>query len=403
LGKTLTKLLKDNTATAQQPLKKTSKLGTLIRVRLKLGITFKIATLNIRGLMRLGAREEIVTWMKENDIMILALQETRINTNSKEARGSYTWYLSGEGGKTKNQTYTAGVGFVIDNKYIKYIEDVIPHTERFIQLKLKGTCNINLINVYMPPAVSKIIVTEEEKEIIYKKLDAITYKARGKGPTYILGDWNARMQAQQSKEESKVFGKWTLEPDKCKVHELSDAVKWNRRRCIQFCQKHKLFLANTNFKKIPGKTATFRGKTDIDQEITHKNHEQIDYIAVQHRWKNSILNAESDSTSNIKSDHYPVTATIRIKLRAIKRGRGPGRNKYQESTKEQKQERNDNMLSKIQALTTSPQGDLQAKTNNFITILTEGTEELPIIPKKEKEEAFSNQTRQLLQQRKTPY
>ena len=235
MGRNRTGLYIDYEATAQQPQKKKSKIGTLMKVRLKLGITFKIATLNIRGLMRIGAREEVETWMKANDVKILAIQETRINTNSKEARGSYTWYLSGEGGKTKDQTYTAGVGFVIDNKFIKYVEDVIPHTERFIQLKLKGTCSINLINVYMPPAVSKIIVTEEEKEAIYRKLDAITNKTRGKGPTYLLGDWNARMQAQQSKEESKVFGKWTLEPEKCKVHELSDAVKWNRRRCIQFC------------------------------------------------------------------------------------------------------------------------------------------------------------------------
>ena len=50
--------------------------------------------------------------------MILALHETRINTNSREARGSYTWYMSGEG-KPKDEQYTAGVGFVIDNKFVK--------------------------------------------------------------------------------------------------------------------------------------------------------------------------------------------------------------------------------------------------------------------------------------------
>ena len=59
-----------------------------------------------------GAREEIETWMKKEDIKILAIQETRTDTNSREARGAYTWYLSGEYKTKQDQTYTAGVGFV---------------------------------------------------------------------------------------------------------------------------------------------------------------------------------------------------------------------------------------------------------------------------------------------------
>ena len=63
--------------------------------------------------------------MKYNNIMVVALQETRIGTNSKEARGAYTWYMSGEE-KPKEAKYTnsnltwAGVGFIIDNIYTVY-------------------------------------------------------------------------------------------------------------------------------------------------------------------------------------------------------------------------------------------------------------------------------------------
>ena len=86
---------------------------------------------------------------------------------------------------------------------------------------------------------------EEEKENIYKKLDEITNKIKGEGPIYLMGDWNARMQAHQNKIERTVFGKWTLEPDKAKVHELAEEVIWNRTRCINFCIQHKLILTNT--------------------------------------------------------------------------------------------------------------------------------------------------------------
>ena len=323
-GKNKDKSNRERAATAQKP-----------QNRIRLGTKFKIATINIRGLIKTGAREEIEKWMKDNDIMIAAIQETNIGSNTMEARGSYIWYMSGET-KSKEAKYTAGVGFVINNKFKKYVEDVIPHTDRIMQIKLKGTCNINLINIYMPQANR----AEEEKEAVYKKLDEITSKTKGKGPTYILGDWNARMQKQQNSEEAQVFGKWTLEPEKTKVHELSEEVQWNRNRAIQFCRKHKFILANTKFQKVKEKIATFRPPSTIrGVEISHTNHEQIDYIAVQQRWKNSVLDAESDTNANIKSDHYPVIATIRIKLRATKKGKGPGRQKYKESTKEQMEER----------------------------------------------------------------
>ena len=48
--------------------------------------TIKIATINIKGMKRLGLREMVEYWMMKNEIDILAIQETQINTNNKEAR-----------------------------------------------------------------------------------------------------------------------------------------------------------------------------------------------------------------------------------------------------------------------------------------------------------------------------
>ena len=147
------------------------------------------------------------------------------------------------------------------------------------------------------------------------------------------------MQKQQNKKERKVLGRWTLEPEKAKVHELSEEVTWNRERCIQFCLRHRMLLANTKFQKTKEKTATFRiPGVEFNEEIQHKKHKQIDYIAVQHRWKKSVINAESNTKANLNTDHYPVIATIRIKLRATTKKRGPGRKKNMESTKQEKQQ-----------------------------------------------------------------
>ena len=88
-----------------------------------------MATLNTRSLKKPGMREEIEKWMNENEIMVLALQDTRIEQNQKEARGAYTWYMSGETKQKDIEKYTAGVGLVIDNNFAKYVEDVIPHRQ----------------------------------------------------------------------------------------------------------------------------------------------------------------------------------------------------------------------------------------------------------------------------------
>ena len=196
-----------------------------------------MATLNARSIKKLGMREEIEKLMKENEIMVLALQETSIGINQKEPRKPYTWYMSGETKQIEIENYTAGVGFVIDNKFAKYVEDVIPHTDRIIQLKLKGTCNINVFSVYLPPAITTKSVEKnwtQFKENVYQKLEKITNTAKGKGPMYIMGDWNARMQKAQNKAERKVIGEWTLEAEKTKLQELSEDVTWNRDSCIEF-------------------------------------------------------------------------------------------------------------------------------------------------------------------------
>ena len=56
------------------------------QLKIRMGKKFRIATLNARSIKKLGMREEIEKWMKENEIMVLALQETSIGINQKEAR-----------------------------------------------------------------------------------------------------------------------------------------------------------------------------------------------------------------------------------------------------------------------------------------------------------------------------
>ncbi len=64
--------------------------------KMKYGKIIRIATLSAHGMKRVGKREEIEAWMKRKGIHILVIQETAIEQDSREIRGEYTWYFSGE-------------------------------------------------------------------------------------------------------------------------------------------------------------------------------------------------------------------------------------------------------------------------------------------------------------------
>ncbi len=153
-----------------------------------------IATLNVDGLMRQGKREEVEAWMKKHNIAILFLQETHTAVDSRETRGSYTWYFSGEK-KLLEEQWTAGVGVVIENKHIQHITDVEPINDRTIRIMIMRRMPTTMIGAYMPQAGR----TEEDREKAYDTLCKVIRQYRGRGPLYLLGDMNARIQKAEGR------------------------------------------------------------------------------------------------------------------------------------------------------------------------------------------------------------
>ena len=143
-------------ASAQEP-----KIST---IKIKLGTELRIATLNIRGTNKLGVREEVDQWMKDNNIGILAIQETKSAQNKRENRKDYTWYFSGN---DENRCHH-GVGFVVRNDLAKHIKDIEPINERLMYITLDSTLPINIINTYMPTSVEEYSIKEKAHENLQK-------------------------------------------------------------------------------------------------------------------------------------------------------------------------------------------------------------------------------------------
>ena len=105
-----------------------------------------------------------------------------------------------------------------------------------------------------------------------KKLQKTYDLLKNKGPTYIIGDINARViYPQNAEEEEEAIGKHTMLEQKEDIKKLTDSMLENKELLIQFVNSNDLKIMNTRFKKHIGKLATCR----IQKTRTYKKKQLI--------------------------------------------------------------------------------------------------------------------------------
>lgn len=309
---TPSRVRKDSVATAQEGGrgKREGRIG--------FGCLLRIGTLNLRGITTQWKWEEVEAWMKHKGIGILALQETHQDVNFKACRKEFSWLFSSEGKTANTQRTEAGVGFVMNNKLIHTLADVVALSDRIMSCTFAQATTITLITAYAPQAMRP----EEEKETFYQQLDDAFKGASKKGPTWVLGDFNARVQEKVFAEDEGIVGPFTFQRDIVDIESKQQEVIQNRQDLIGYCTKNSLRLENTFKQKTDRKLVTYREvDTPVGAPFKRGMHEQLDCIIGTQRWKNAIKNIESDCTANINSDHYPVWAETKIKFAANKERR----------------------------------------------------------------------------------
>ena len=134
-----------------------------------------------------------------------------------------------------------------------------------ISVRLQGKpFNIMVIQVYALTSNAE----EAEFEWFYEDLQDILELTPKKDVLFIIGDWNAKVESQ---ETPGVTGKFGL-------------GIWNEagQRLIEFCQENALVIANTLFQQHKKRLYTC---TSPDGQQRN----QIDYILCSKRWRSSML------------------------------------------------------------------------------------------------------------------
>ncbi|XP_047497081.1 craniofacial development protein 2-like [Penaeus chinensis] len=169
------------------------------------------------------------------------------------------------------------------------------NTTRTMLIKIQDRLhNTIIIQVYAPTTDS-----DDTAEDFYEDITAsICANAKSRDKIIISDDVNAKVGRDKV---GNVVGPFGL------------GVRNDRGdNLIEFAQRHKLFVANTWFEKRERARHTWTAPNS-----TVKN--QVNYILVSTRYRNSVRNAKTRQNADCGSDHNPIVIITNTRLKQIQR------------------------------------------------------------------------------------
>ena len=255
----------------------------------------KIGTWNARSVFVPGKLDNIVKEMLRLDVDILGVGDVRWPGSGSCTTGNGTFYYSGN----NDPKHLYGVGVILNGKFTGSVLSFTPCSDRVIMLQLKTHTGImNIIQVYAPTTDKE----DDEVEEFYAELDDIFKSIKNSDITVVMGDFNAKVGKDKVEAVTGGFG-------------LGER---NSRgdRMVEFCQVRDLMIANTFFKLPDRRLYTWKSPKDSPGNRVRN---QIDYILVNNRYRNSVKAAKTYPGADINSDHNPVIAKLNVRMKTIKK------------------------------------------------------------------------------------
>ena len=103
------------------------------------------------------------------------------------------------------------------------MDDVQPISERLMTLTLNSIRKIQITSAYAPTAAA----SDKNKKAFYEALRKLHNKSVNKGPTFVLGDFNAGVQKRLNEDETCI-GQHTFNKEHTYIQNQSPEVAENR-------------------------------------------------------------------------------------------------------------------------------------------------------------------------------
>uniref|UniRef100_A0A8D8VHS4 Craniofacial development protein 2 n=2 Tax=Cacopsylla melanoneura TaxID=428564 RepID=A0A8D8VHS4_9HEMI len=254
----------------------------------------RIATWNVTTLNQAGKVHNVIQEMTRMGIDILGICEMRWPGTGSINIQEHQIYYSG----TDNDRHEKGVGVIVTKNMARCVTNFIPVSDRVMLLQMNARpVNINIVQVYAPTA------DKDDEEIfeLYQSINEVLSKLKKEDITVVMGDFNAKLGAGQTSEYIGPFG-------------LGERNQRGDELEI-FAETHDLVALNTWFKQPPRKLYTWRSPMDKPGKIVRN---QIDYIMINQRYRNSCKMAKTYPGADINSDHNLLVAEFKVKWKKMK-------------------------------------------------------------------------------------
>ena len=252
--------------------------------------TIQIATFNVRTLNRISQLPELTASAVEHKIDIICKQEHRY-THTEDIKYHDTgngWMLATVSAwKNFVNATVRGVGMLIGPRALKTLNTIERIQPRMIAATFNGNPKATIISCYSPTNVSE----ETELVALYDELSSLVRSIPKHNVLVIGRDINAQIRKNGNNRYS-----------------LDNTSNRNGKHLTEFMMENRLTCLNTNYQKREGKLWIYT--------YANNSKAQIDYVLINKEWKNSVMNFEAYSSfKGVSSDHWIVTAKIRLSLR----------------------------------------------------------------------------------------
>ncbi|XP_037931287.1 craniofacial development protein 2-like [Teleopsis dalmanni] len=253
--------------------------------------SYKIVTSNVRSMFESGKINNTIREMQKHEIGILGVSEMQWPDHGSCTIDNYNVYYSGDDGRRNKH----GVAVIISKEPKNMITNVVYHSARLIMVQMKGwPVNLNIIQVYAPTCDAP----DDEMEIFYEGIQSLIRSTKSRDFLVVMGDFNAKIG--QGTDDA-IVGKFVLG----ERNERGD-------RLAEFCRSNKLIISNTFIKLPKRKLYTWKSPADTANKVIRN---QIDFITISERYKNSIKFAKTFPGADVPSNHNLLAVTINIKFK----------------------------------------------------------------------------------------
>ena len=239
-----------------------------------------------------GKCAQVVSEMQRFNLDILGISKMRWKGCGKMAATTGEAILySGKSDEVNHHQHR--VGLILSRQANNSLMEWEPISARIITTRFSSKQrNVTLIQCYAPTNSNE----EETKEEFYEELRAVMDKVSSRDIPIVMGDVNAKVDCENTRIESVMGQQGT----KCKMNEKGELL-------INFRATNELVIGGTQF---PHKECHKTTWVSPDG----KTQNQIDHIAIGHRWKSSLQDVRVKRGSDIGTDHHLVTGKIKIRL-----------------------------------------------------------------------------------------